>query len=171
MGQPPIFVEAVQPTKEGLARKELKQKKMQQFSRDSVYSSNKDSTCLLTEILWGLVFYFCLLSLVQFLLVLFSDSGMFPLGAECCFCFQQFSINRKSGPSGNSGSGCHCFVQIREALALESRKTQLFLGHCLVIVYLFILSKVAIAAKDYQFQIPSTKHVNIFNPVHSQPAY
>lgn len=41
--------EAVQPARGGLARKELRQKKMHQFPWDSAYSSNKDSTGLLTE--------------------------------------------------------------------------------------------------------------------------
>ncbi|EAW59376.1 Norrie disease (pseudoglioma) [Homo sapiens] len=69
---------------------------MQQFSRDSAYSSNKDSTCLLTErdtLGTSLQFPSPFSGTISF--GSFSDSGIFPLGSQCCLGFQQFSISGK----------------------------------------------------------------------------
>lgn len=164
MGQPPPFAQAVQPTREGLERKELKQKKRCSNSHRILHILVIKTTCLLTEILWELVFHSCLLSLVKFLLVPFQIQAFFPLGAECCLGFQQFSTSGKNGPPGKSGSGSHCLVQIREAFALESRKTRLFLGHCDsfwdIVWFLFIFSfdlKLPLLLKvtSFKFQAPS----------------
>lgn len=146
---------------------------MQQFPRDSAYFSNKDFTCLLTERERETLGTCCpFLSpfpgTISF--ASFSDSGIFPFGAECSLGFQQFSISGKSGSPGKSGSDCRCWVQIREAFTLENRNVQFFLGHQLIFIYLAIWSKVAIAAKGSQFAIPGIKHVGMFIQVQSQPA-
>lgn len=89
-------VEAVWAARERLARKELRQKRMQPFSRDSAYSSNKDSTCLLTErdtLGTSLQFPSPFSGTISF--GWFSDSDIFPLGSQCCLGFQQFSISGK----------------------------------------------------------------------------
>lgn len=143
---------------------------MQQFPRDSAFSDNKDSTCLLTERFSGNLFPIPVSFPWYHSSGSFSDSGISPVGAECCLVFQQFSFNGKSRLSCKSGSGCHCLVQMREAFALESRKAQLFLGHHLGVFHLLLQSKAAIAAKDYKFPIPGTKHVDMFSHIHSRPA-
>lgn len=171
MGQPPSISETIQSVMDRLARKKLRQKKMQQFPWDSAFFSNKDSTCLLTE---RDTLGTCCPFLSPFpgtiSSVSFSDSGIFPFGAECCLGFQKFSISGKSGPPGKSGLDCCCLVQIREAFTLENRNAQFFLGHQLIFIYLVICSKVAIAANDSQFEIPGIKHVGMFIQVQSQPA-
>lgn len=144
---------------------------MQQFPQDSAYFSNKDFTCLLTErdtLGTCCPFLSPFPGTISF--ASFSDSGVFPFGAECCLGFQQFSISGENGPPGKSGSDCRCSVQIREAFTLENRNAQFFLGHQLIFIYLVIRSKVAIAANGSQFEIPGIKHVGMFIQVQSQPA-
>lgn len=163
------LAEAVQPAREGLARKELREKKkMQPFPRDSAYSSNKGSPCLLTErdaLGTGLPSLSPFPGTISF--GSFSDSSICTLGAECCSGFQQFQHEQGKCPPAaapcRSGSGCHCWVQIREAFALESRKVQLFSAMPSGLVRfgfdLVVWSKVAITAKGYQWQIPGPKQV------------
>lgn len=70
------------------------------------------------------------------------------------------------------GQAVTVLVLMTEAFALESRRAQFFLGHPLAFFVFFFLSlvigsKVALAAKYYQFQILGTKHVDMFSQVHS----
>lgn len=147
----------------------------QQFPRDFAYSSNKDSPCLLTlrDALGT-----CFPSLSPFPGTIsfgsFSDSGMSPLGAECSLHFQQFSISGENGPPCKSEAGCHCSVQTRETVTLESRKAQLFLRYLLGWVGLVLIlsfgQRLPSLLKVTNFKIPGTKHVDMYSEAHSQPA-
>lgn len=104
----------------------------------------------------------------------FSDSGISPFGAECHLGFQQFSISGKSGLPGKSGSGCHSFSIDNGSICFGKQESRILSGTSsgffFFLLSLVTGSKVALAAKYYQFQIPGTKHVDMFSQVHSQPA-
>lgn len=127
---------------------------------------------MLTEILWELVFHSHLLSLVQFLLVPFQIQASPLLVLNAIWASNNSALVGKVGFQARVGQAVTVLVLITEAFALESRKAKFFLGHPLAFFFLSLVtgSKVALAAKYYQFQIPGTKHVDMFSQVHSQPA-
>lgn len=127
---------------------------------------------MLTEILWELVFHSHLLSLLQFLLVPFQIRAFPPLVLNAIWASNHSALVGKAGSQARVDQAVTVLVLMTEAFALESRKAEFFLGHPLAFFFLSLVtgSKVALAAKYYQFQIPGTKHVDMFSQVHSQPA-
>lgn len=114
--------EAVQTARGGLARKELRQIKMQSFPGDSAYSSNKDSMRFLTESYSGNLFsvpdsfpwYIFFWFLFRF--------RHLPLALNAVWVSKNSALVGNSGAPCKSVSGCHWLVHMREELLWKAGK-------------------------------------------------
>lgn len=105
---------AIQPAREGLARKELRQIKMEQVPQDCAYSSPKDSMCVQQKVTLGA----CSPSPFPFRgrisLVTFQIQAFPLLALIVVWVPDSFVLVGKCGTLSKSASGCPYLVHIRE---------------------------------------------------------
>lgn len=137
----------------------------------------------MTEILWELVCHSYLLSLVQFLLVPFQIQAFFPtppppplpLALNAVWGSNNSALVGKVGPHARVGQAVTVWYRLGTHLLWKAGKPNSFwdiirLFNFFFFFNLVVSSKVAVAAKSYQFQIPGTKHVEIFSQDDLRPA-